>query len=97
MLDTNLISNLRPHLGRGRKIHKGQKIHASLLLASSSYIPKARPYDDIKWNEFCAYDGGRLELDSYDNARLLVASINNKSDLVAPEKLRDMTTTCKFL
>ncbi|KAJ2911361.1 hypothetical protein MD484_g9053, partial [Candolleomyces efflorescens] len=33
----------RPHLGAGRKIHPGQKIHSSLILANqNTYIPKAR-------------------------------------------------------
>ncbi|CAA7268966.1 unnamed protein product [Cyclocybe aegerita] len=35
-----------PHLGAGRKIHPGQKIHSSLLLTdkqSEVYTPKARP------------------------------------------------------
>jgi len=41
---------VRPHLGSGRKIHRGQKIHSSLLRAdgstSENYIPNARPFDD---------------------------------------------------
>ncbi|KAJ2920109.1 hypothetical protein MD484_g249, partial [Candolleomyces efflorescens] len=32
-----------PHRGRSRKIHWGQKIHSSLILASTPYNPKARP------------------------------------------------------
>lgn len=38
---------LRPHLGSHRKIHNGQKIHASVVLGDGSYIPKARPPIDI--------------------------------------------------
>jgi len=38
---------LRPHLGSGRKIHEGQRVHSSLVLARrTEYIPKARPLDD---------------------------------------------------
>ncbi|KAJ2912081.1 hypothetical protein MD484_g8331, partial [Candolleomyces efflorescens] len=33
----------RPHLGSARKIHRGQKIHSSLILAKTEYQPKARP------------------------------------------------------
>jgi hypothetical protein len=49
---TFLLTNwsIRPHLGSCRKIHDGQKIHSSLLLADalgSSYTPKARPLDIV--------------------------------------------------
>ena len=33
----------RPHFWSARKIHPGQKIHSSLILADTPYIPKARP------------------------------------------------------
>ncbi|KJA23435.1 hypothetical protein HYPSUDRAFT_137760, partial [Hypholoma sublateritium FD-334 SS-4] len=41
----------KPHCGSPRKIHKGQKIHSSLLLAAKlidgqAYNPKARPLED---------------------------------------------------
>ena len=62
--------NSRPHLGAGRKIHPGQKIHASLILANRDrYTPRARPPEHLTgfwekigpnvmrdWLEFDVYD-----------------------------------------
>ncbi|PPQ69955.1 hypothetical protein CVT26_013291 [Gymnopilus dilepis] len=63
-------STVKPHLGAGRKIHPGQKIHASLILANRDrYTPKARPPEYLTgfwekvgpnvmrdWLEFDVYD-----------------------------------------
>jgi hypothetical protein len=39
----------RPHMGRGRKIVPGQKLHASVLL-KSHYLPKAKLWSpEDKW------------------------------------------------
>ena len=73
---------VRPHLGRGRRIHRGQKIHSSLVRASVStaedYIPKARPFNEnpLFWEmlrdgekEVTAYISEWLELDLYEQSK----------------------------
>ncbi|RXW16523.1 hypothetical protein EST38_g9336 [Candolleomyces aberdarensis] len=55
-----------PHLWASRKIHAGQKIHSSLILADTPYIPKARP-PPPRANEPTNEDNAR-EYDGGDDA-----------------------------
>ncbi|KAF8883655.1 WD40-repeat-containing domain protein [Gymnopilus junonius] len=69
----------KPHLGKGRKIHPGQKIHASFVLAKQTYVPRALPpqqvedfwqglkpeSDDSEWLEFDLYDSIDFTVDNF--------------------------------
>ncbi|KDR68091.1 hypothetical protein GALMADRAFT_1051503 [Galerina marginata CBS 339.88] len=44
--ENRTLASRKPHLGKSRKIHSGQKIHSSLLLSNKAYTPKARPDKD---------------------------------------------------
>ncbi|KJA24886.1 hypothetical protein HYPSUDRAFT_452805, partial [Hypholoma sublateritium FD-334 SS-4] len=84
----------KPHLGSRRKIHEGQKIHSSILLAEElikgEYIPKARPLNDniFFWNT-ANLDKGlgqSLELELCDYIDNVVKRfITNFQDGTSPE------------
>ncbi|KIK05052.1 hypothetical protein K443DRAFT_4064 [Laccaria amethystina LaAM-08-1] len=90
----------RPHLGSGRKIHRGQKIHSSLVRADGStaenYIPKARPFDDDpsfweklrdKKKEHMKDIAGWLELDLYEHSKHAVEKLVTEGDDIALKSL----------
>ncbi|KJA17498.1 hypothetical protein HYPSUDRAFT_192134 [Hypholoma sublateritium FD-334 SS-4] len=80
-----ILNTRKPHLGSPRKIHKGQKIHSSFLLAErlingQPYTPKARPLeDDPNFWETARKDGlGEwLEQDLYEYVNELVKQFIN--------------------
>ena len=91
---------VRPHLGSGRKIHKGQKIHMSLVWAAGSkgeeYTPRARPFgnDPLFWEKLRGQEEERmanisewLELDLYEHSKLAVEKVT-EGDNTALKSLR---------
>jgi hypothetical protein len=87
---------IRPHLGAGRKIHHGQKIHSSLLLANNerNYTPKARPPDrSLIWKTLhdkgfgSKMAGQWVEFDLYQSTKTAVENlVTSLKDDVAPGK-----------
>ena len=87
---------VRPHLGSGRKIHPGQKIHSALVRArgpsAENHIPKASVFDDNHDNNsFWANlrGWGReptanipewLEVDLYEYSKLAVDKLVSEGD-----------------
>jgi hypothetical protein len=75
---------IRPHLGSSRKIHRGQRIHSSLMLTDKThreYTPKARPLgDDPNFWENARTTGLRdwLELDLYEYTETLVKCLGTE-------------------
>lgn len=51
---------MRPHVGSGRRIHDGQKIHQSFMVYhGDTYVPKARPtMGDVNFWKKCREDHG---------------------------------------
>jgi hypothetical protein len=51
-----MIACYSPHLGAGRKIHWGQKIHDSVTIGGKDYVPKAQPWDKSGnfWAHLCS-------------------------------------------
>ncbi|KIK04380.1 hypothetical protein K443DRAFT_4683 [Laccaria amethystina LaAM-08-1] len=87
-----------PHLGKGRKIHRGQKIHTSLVRARGStaenYIPQARPFDNDPSFWDMLRDEGKeptanvsewLELDLDEERKLAVEKQVTEGEGDAPE------------
>jgi len=69
---------IRPHLGSPRKIHRGQRIHSSLLLSDKpKYIPKARPLDGDPhfWEKGRTGLSDWLEIDLYEHTQTLVKNL----------------------
>ncbi|OBZ69903.1 hypothetical protein A0H81_10371 [Grifola frondosa] len=87
-----------PHLGKGRTIRPGQKIHASVAFCTKGYIPKAQLPCEIKDNwhglvgmgdrfdmDWTKNWNGLLELDIFDT-ECAVSLMNNFKDLSAREE-----------
>ena len=100
---------VRPHLGSGRKIHQGQKIHSSLVRAGGStaenYIPKARPLGDEiffwqmlrnKKKEPTADVSEWLELDLYEYSKLAVEKLVTECDNTALKSLHHTSISGKL-
>ncbi|KJA17515.1 hypothetical protein HYPSUDRAFT_124978, partial [Hypholoma sublateritium FD-334 SS-4] len=95
----------RPHFGSPRKIHEGQKIHSSLLLAeelfnSEPYTPKARPVGDDPSFWQTARENGLgqwLELDLYEYIDNLVKSFVNSHDIGAIFVANGQQAVCESL
>jgi hypothetical protein len=83
---------IRPHLGSSRKIHRGQKIHGSLVLSDNkNYTPKACPlYDGPSfWKDARTKGlGDRLELDLYEYAQTLVKNVISEPSGAALQNLQ---------
>ncbi|EDR01988.1 uncharacterized protein LACBIDRAFT_310142 [Laccaria bicolor S238N-H82] len=95
----NIIESLTgPHLGSGRKIHPGQKIHSSLVRAVGSradnYTPKARPPLDgngsfwkmLRDKEKQPMDEW-LELDLYEHSKFAVEKLVTEGDATTLKSL----------
>ncbi|KAJ2931038.1 hypothetical protein H1R20_g6050, partial [Candolleomyces eurysporus] len=92
----------KPHLWSNRKIHDGQKIHSSLILAGpdSRYVPKASPpgnNSSVFWNQLrdagLGNRSGWLEIDLVDSTRTIVKrllegneDVLNTLDQIAKDK-----------
>ncbi|PPQ70201.1 hypothetical protein CVT25_011552 [Psilocybe cyanescens] len=91
-------TTFKPHLGSSRKIHPGQKIHSSFILADKPvYTPKARPLSDETdfWSKFRNDDkvsANWLERDLYSYADDLVKQYIDKQDLVVLQTLYQITS-----
>jgi len=89
-----------PHLGSGRKIHPGQKIHSSLMLTDKTrreYTPQARPPKDDPnfWERAHTRGlGGWLERDLYEYTKTLVMSLGTESPVDGPT-LKTLRQTAK--
>ncbi len=81
--------DFRPHFGSPRKIHEGQKIHSSFLLADKlingqAYTPKACPVGDnpVFWQNARKHGLGQwLELDLYEYIDKLVKGFVDMLDI----------------
>ena len=89
----------RPHRGKSRKIHQGQKIHISATEAKD-YTPRARPFGDDpsfwlklhdKKKEPTANIFEWLELDLYYLIKLAVEKLGAEGDDTALKSLRHRT------
>ncbi|KIJ94689.1 hypothetical protein K443DRAFT_351189 [Laccaria amethystina LaAM-08-1] len=91
-----------PHLGQSRKIHRGQKIHSSLVRAArstaDSYKPKAKPFNANPsfWEilrdgekESTAYISEWLELDLYEQSKRAAEKLVDGDD-TALKSLHDI-------
>jgi hypothetical protein len=77
------VKFLRPHIGRGRKIQAGQKVHSTVVFTPEAYrpkaiLPKARSWDELErkgspssreWREINEWDG-LIEKDIYDLSQM---------------------------
>jgi hypothetical protein len=89
----------RPHLGGGRKIHLGQKIHYSFIEGAkkkNDYTPKARPLDDSSdfWKALCnnALNGSTqlIEKDTFYRAADAVKKLLAKEESEAHELFKEI-------
>ena len=97
---------MRPHLGASRKIHRGQKIHSSLVqaagLTAENYTPKARPLGDdpLFWEDL--RDKGKgltdqwLEFDLYEHSRSAVDKLVTEGDATALRSLHHTSISGKL-
>jgi hypothetical protein len=85
---------IRPHLGSSRKIHRGQKIHSSLVLSDKTrgeYTPKACPLEGGPdfWEKVRTKGlGDWLERDLYEYTETLVNRLIGKDPGTALQTLR---------
>ncbi|KAF8878890.1 WD40-repeat-containing domain protein [Gymnopilus junonius] len=83
--------------GQARKIHRGQKIHASLVLADpgKKYTPKARPPKDAPtlWEKLDTFSNW-LEFDIYDSIEAIVDKfIIDEENGAVLEPLKEMVAS----
>jgi hypothetical protein len=98
---------VRPHRGKSRKIHSGQKIHSSLVRAAGStadnYTPKARSsFDDNHsfWERLRAEDKGLtdewLEVDLSEHIKQAVEELVTNGDDTALKSLYHTSISSKL-
>ena len=93
-----IFQPFRPHLGKGRKVQPGQKVHVSVAFCDKTYLPKAILPDGVNWAKLVGLGGQEnldylpwqikfeplFELDIFDDrdAEHVIKIIENASDNV---------------
>lgn len=96
--------SVRPHLGSGRKIQLGQKIHGSVMLLNDKvYTPKACPvinecYERSFWERLRTGEEKThewLELDLGEHIENMVQQLINQDNDDSLQSLRQIIITSK--